>query len=239
MQQVFYLNDNQLTGLPDLHRLTFLYRVYVQNNRLTFKDFEHNMSLGTEIFRYVPQDSLNTTIASGDTLWLTVSEGGTATHYQWLLNGVAIQGSTDSSYAVYPRGSIDSGAYNCEITNSIVISLTLFSRPVNVTASGEVSIHAPQLLPEQFALHQNYPNPFNPSTTIRFDLPVATAVHLIVYDLLGREVVRLVDQQMGAGYHHQVWNGRDRNGRELPTGMYIALLVTPEFKKSIKIVLLK
>ncbi len=94
-------------------------------------------------------------------------------------------------------------------------------------------------LPESFALHQNYPNPFNPSTTIRFDLPVATNAHLAVYDLLGREVAWLVDQQMGAGYHHQVWNGRDRNGRELPTGMYIALLVTPEFKKSIKIVLLK
>ncbi|MCH8838967.1 MAG: fibronectin type III domain-containing protein [Candidatus Marinimicrobia bacterium] len=95
------------------------------------------------------------------------------------------------------------------------------------------------LLPQQFALHQNYPNPFNPSTTIRFDLPAATEVHLAVYDLLGREVVRLVDGQLQAGYHQQVWNGRDLNGREVPTGIYFVLVVTPEFRKSIKVVLLK
>ena len=95
------------------------------------------------------------------------------------------------------------------------------------------------LLPQQFALHQNYPNPFNPSTTIRFDLPATTDVHLAVYDLLGREVVRLVDGQLEAGYHQRVWNGRDRDGREVPTGLYFVLVVTPEFRKSIKVVLLK
>ncbi|MCH7528510.1 MAG: T9SS type A sorting domain-containing protein, partial [Candidatus Marinimicrobia bacterium] len=76
-------------------------------------------------------------------------------------------------------------------------------------------------------------------TTIRFDLPLATEVHLAVYDLLGREVVRLVDGQLQAGYHQQVWNGRDLNGREVPTGIYFVLVVTPEFRKSIKVVLLK
>ncbi|MCH7528685.1 MAG: cadherin-like domain-containing protein [Candidatus Marinimicrobia bacterium] len=95
------------------------------------------------------------------------------------------------------------------------------------------------LLPQAFALHQNYPNPFNPSTTIRFDLPVATEVHLAVYDLLGREVVRLVDGQLGAGHHQQVWDGRDRDGHAVPTGIYFVLVVTPEFRESIKIVLLK
>ena len=95
------------------------------------------------------------------------------------------------------------------------------------------------LLPKAFALHQNYPNPFNPSTTIRFDLPVATDVHLAVYDLLGREVARLVDGQLGAGHHQQVWDGRDRDGHAVPTGIYFVLVVTPEFRESIKIVLLK
>ena len=49
----------------------------------------------------------------------------------------------------------------------------------------------------------------------------------------------MVDRHLEAGYHYQVWNARDRNGRELPTGMYIAFMATPEFKKSIKVVLLK
>ena len=94
-------------------------------------------------------------------------------------------------------------------------------------------------LPQAYALHQNYPNPFNPSTTLQFDLPAATDIHIVVYDLLGREVVRLTEQRLEAGYHQLVWNGRDRSGRELPTGMYIVLMVTPEFRESIKMVLLK
>jgi len=94
-------------------------------------------------------------------------------------------------------------------------------------------------LPTTYALRQNYPNPFNPSTTLRFDLPMATDIHIVVYDLLGREVVRLVEQRIEAGYHQLVWNGRDRRGRELPTGMYIVLMMTPEYRKSVKLVLLK
>jgi hypothetical protein len=94
-------------------------------------------------------------------------------------------------------------------------------------------------LPGEFDLHQNYPNPFNPSTTIQFDLPMATDLHMVVYDLLGREVVRLLNQHVEPGFHELVWNGRDQSGREVPTGMYIVLMATPEFRKSIKMVLLK
>ena len=94
-------------------------------------------------------------------------------------------------------------------------------------------------LPTDFNLHQNYPNPFNPSTTLRFDLPVAAEVYLVVYDLQGQEVVRLVDGCRGAGYHQLVWDGRDARGRAVPTGLYIARLLTPEYTRSIKLVLLK
>ncbi len=233
------LYSNQLSGLPDLSTLTALMVLYVQSNRLTFEDLETNMGVAATIFIYAPQDSLDTTIATGDTLWLTVSAGGTSTQYQWMLNGLAIEGATDSSYTLYPLGGIDSGAYSCEMTNSIVTGLTLYSRPVNVNASGVVAIYDAQLQPEAFALHQNYPNPFNPSTTIQFDLPVATDVQLAVYDLLGREVVRLVNRHLEAGYHHRVWDGRDRNGNEVPTGIYFVLVVTPEFRRSIKPLLLK
>ena len=57
--------------------------------------------------------------------------------------------------------------------------------------------------------------------------------------MLGREVVRLEDGRLEAGYHSLTWNGSDARGREVPTGMYIARLVTPEYTKSIKMVLLK
>ena len=69
----------------------------------------------------------------------------------------------------------------------------------SVVSTSALSLGERSGTPDAFQLHQNYPNPFNPSTTIRFDLPVATEVHLAVYDLLGREVVRLVDGQLQAG----------------------------------------
>ena len=64
-------------------------------------------------------------------------------------------------------------------------------------------------------------------------------VRLTIYDLLGREVARLLDQRVGPGYHRVTWNGRDRSGREVPTGVYIARLATAEYAKSIKLILLK
>lgn len=90
-----------------------------------------------------------------------------------------------------------------------------------------------------FVLASNYPNPFNPTTTIPFELPNAANVILTVYDLLGREIAPLVDRPMLKGYQQVIWNGRDRSGNSLPSGIYIARLVTPEYSKSIKMVLLK
>ncbi len=95
------------------------------------------------------------------------------------------------------------------------------------------------LVPEKFALHQNYPNPFNPSTRIEFDLPSQTQIRLIVYDIMGRQVSTILKESMVPGYHRIVWNGRDRRGLQVPSGIYIARLVTEEYSKSIKMVLMK
>jgi hypothetical protein len=95
------------------------------------------------------------------------------------------------------------------------------------------------LLPTEFALHQNYPNPFNPLSTIRYDLIQASDVSLIIYDVLGREVARLMDRYMEPGYHQIMWDSRDASGRQVPSGIYIARLTTPEYSKSIKMLLLK
>ncbi len=75
--------------------------------------------------------------------------------------------------------------------------------------------------------------------TLRFDLPQAGPVALIVDDLRGREVARLAEGQREAGYHQVTWTGRDTAGREVPTGIYIVRLVTPVYARSIKMVLLR
>lgn len=94
-------------------------------------------------------------------------------------------------------------------------------------------------LPSEFSLSQNYPNPFNPATSIRFELPRAATVSIIVYDLRGREVAKLVEGKMQPGKHQVVWDGRTTAGSALPSGIYIARLATPTYNNSVKMLLLK
>ncbi len=70
-------------------------------------------------------------------------------------------------------------------------------------------------LPAMFALHQNYPNPFNPATMIKYDLPADAKVNLIVYNLLGQVVEKLVDEAQSAGFRHYEWNAGN-----YPSGVY-------------------
>ncbi len=89
-------------------------------------------------------------------------------------------------------------------------------------------------LPTEYALMQNYPNPFNPSTTIRFDLPEAAKVRLVVYDMLGREVAVLADGERPAGQHSVRFDAA-----KLTSGMYIYRLQTGQFTQTKKLMLVK
>lgn len=89
-------------------------------------------------------------------------------------------------------------------------------------------------LPSKFALYQNYPNPFNPSTTIEFDLPFAARAQLIVYDVLGKVVARLLDENRPAG-HYRVKFGAPG----IPSGVYFYRLTAGEFSQVRKLIVLK
>ncbi len=74
--------------------------------------------------------------------------------------------------------------------------------------------------PAAVVLHQNVPNPFNPTTTISYELDTAGPVDLQVFDLAGRLVKTLHHGTESAGHHEKVWQGRDRLGRPVATGVY-------------------
>ena len=92
-------------------------------------------------------------------------------------------------------------------------------------------------LPLMPALHENYPNPFNPQTTIAYELPQNESVRLTVYDILGREVVRLIDQTQAAGYHEVVWNGLDAAGNSVSSGIYLYRLQAGSYSRVNKMIL--
>jgi hypothetical protein len=90
-------------------------------------------------------------------------------------------------------------------------------------------------VPEKFVLEQNYPNPFNPTTKINFTLPKDAAVTLSVFDISGREVARLLNDEMKIADYYSI----DFNGVNLSSGVYYYRLQAGEFTQTKKMVLLK
>jgi len=109
------------------------------------------------------------------------------------------------------------------------------TKTIRIISAGELTRHQP----ESFALHQNYPNPFNPETIIRYDLPEAVSVKLIIYNMLGEEVRTLVNQIQEAGSHKVTWDGRDSNGSRAATGIYIYKMVAGDFIAVNKMILMR
>ena len=93
-----------------------------------------------------------------------------------------------------------------------------------------------QLLSSQL---QNYPNPFNPTTTIRYQLPVASHVTVSIYDLWGQWITTIVDGDMLAGEHTAIWDGRNASGDELSSGVYLCRTMASSFSQAIRIILVR
>jgi len=76
-------------------------------------------------------------------------------------------------------------------------------------------------IPGEFALHPNFPNPFNPTTMIAYDLPEQADVQLDIYDLMGRNINMVINQNQSAGRHFVTWNANDYLGNQVSAGVYL------------------
>ena len=90
-----------------------------------------------------------------------------------------------------------------------------------------------------FSLRQNYPNPFNPSTVIEFTVHDAANIQLNIYDVSGRLVDVLQNEPLAPGRYAVQWDGTDRRGREVASGVYFYRLIVGESSKTLKMILLK
>ncbi len=110
---------------------------------------------------------------------------------------------------------------------------------LRVSVSTDVDDTNDGSLPAAYTLSQNYPNPFNPTTTIEFALPTAGKVQLDIFNTLGQRVRTLVSEQLAAGNHRIVFDGRSGNGNDLATGVYFYRLSSEKFTETKKMLLVK
>ena len=94
-------------------------------------------------------------------------------------------------------------------------------------------------LPDVYALHYNYPNPFNPVTNLSYDLPEDAMVNITIFDMMGRIVNNLVNENQSAGYKTLQWNATNNVGHPVSAGVYIYTIKTDNFTSTKKMILLK
>ncbi len=107
--------------------------------------------------------------------------------------------------------------------NEVIVANTQATGLQTVITRDRVKVAA---APEAFALLGNQPNPFNPNTQITYEVPQQSHITLTVFNLLGQEVIRLVDQVQTPGRYVVTWNARNANGLSVSSGVYMYRLVT-------------
>lgn len=149
-------------------------------------------------------------------------EGG---HYRKYAKGIGLYHAASSG--------LDGGTYLCTrqmILLGCVINGVLYGDTSMLVGINQISTE----IPDQFSLFQNYPNPFNPSTKIRFALPKNEFVNLKVYDVLGKEVETIINEELNTGTFEVDWNSVN-----YPSGVYYYKLSAGDYSETKKMVLIK
>jgi hypothetical protein len=124
----------------------------------------------------------------------------------------------DQSYGRIPDGSTD----------------WRFLEPTPGSANTALSTIPNSLIPRAYHLYQNYPNPFNPQTTFHYDLPKDGFVSLTIYNMMGKEIKRLINGKRTAGHKFIHWNAQDES-----SGVYIIRMEGEGFTDNKKVLLIK
>ena len=149
---------------------------------------------------------------------------------------ICVTASADTAF-INPVGNI-SGVVDFEffVTDTSGASDTV---SVVIYVKMAVGIANEGLIPQEYSLSDNYPNPFNPETTISYGLPEQSNLSLIIYNLMGQEIMRWGEQNSQAGFYQKIWNGRNKFGVPVGSGVYFYRIIAGDFVQTRKMVLLK
>jgi hypothetical protein len=153
--------------------------------------------------------------AEGFTIHYQVTDG-TLRFVVFSTEGHALQPGSGTEILI-PIGLKDGTAAAVTLSDVVLSGGEADAIPVHLGTSTVRASSAP----ESFALRSAYPNPFNPSTTIEYEVPERSHIQLSIYNLLGQEVTRLVDQIQEPGRYSVAWNGRNSHGQGVASGIYL------------------
>jgi hypothetical protein len=167
--------------------------------------------------------------------------GGDETTHRWIKIA-----SYESDEALAGQGSVTEQTIYFYDDLSAVLGESYDYRLGDVSYDGEIVYHTQMLSkvlavrpPDEFNLYRAYPNPFNPTTTIQYDVPESSQLSLIIYDIQGREVLRLTNEMKQTGFHQAIWHGLDATGKQVESGMYLVRMTSTEYSKTQRILLLR
>ncbi|MCX6162836.1 MAG: T9SS type A sorting domain-containing protein [Ignavibacteriae bacterium] len=191
---------------------------------------QHNFYRKCRSGRYVlcpPANIPNATV--GDTIkWVWVSGIHTTTSTSIPSGADVWDAPIDIASTTFIYKISAPGTYNYQCTFHTFSGMvgSFAANPVGIKETGEIA--------KGFKLAQNYPNPFNPSTTIKFSLPQSGFVTLIIYDISGKELKTLVNNQLSSGSYKLIMDGSD-----LSSGIYFYKLTAGNFREIKRMVLIK
>ena len=190
-------------------------------------------------------------VATGSLLFAWESAGDNARYAVELtgtLGSVLIPFDTTATEVLIPY-SVLSAAFELAGTTGVTGSWDIvaynemgdswsMNGPFNLTIGSTVGTDD-TFIPDVYALYQNYPNPFNPVTTITYDIPEASDVRLVVYNLVGQPVRVLVNGFQNPSRYTLAWNGLSDAGLPVSSGIYVYRLETDSYVKTMKMMYLK
>lgn len=253
--QKAYVSDNNNIYEIELLNDAYTYTVFLQNaganglyyevgtNKLLFTDDRPvTGSAITEIDPWTKAE--NTLITNANFQWLDgLTEDHLGNYYVscWSNPNAIYRYDADftGSQLASNHGTQGVADIFFDKTNQIMVAPNMNTNTVDFIAFSQLSTEGEESIPQHISLYQNFPNPFNPTTSISYDLSKESSVKLTVFDLLGSEVVQLVNQQEQPGSKVVQWDGRNQKGELVNGGVYLYKLEIGDFIETKKMVLLK
>jgi beta-glucanase (GH16 family) len=153
---------------------------------------------------------------------------------------LSVQNGVDAGFGVYRWKVPKVISANCKLIIMDKDNTSLFDTSKAVFSVGTInSVGNNSETSKSFSLGQNYPNPFNPLTIINYQVPGSDLVNISVYNLLGKTISTLVNEVKTPGEYRTVWNGKDINGNDVPSGIYFYSIRAGNLVQVKKMVLLK